>query len=75
MASLDIDSYAARSRALDLSDVDWDDVPRHPLSAEVLRTLRYMQDIEAHTIVCLRTLLFTRALDDPEVATFLACWF
>ena len=34
-----------------------------------------MQDIEAHTIVYLRTLLSTRAMDDPDVATFLACWF
>ena len=34
-----------------------------------------MQDIEAHTIIYLRTLLSTRALDDSEVATFLACWF
>ena len=34
-----------------------------------------MQDIESHTIVYLRTLLSTRAMDDPEVATFLACWF
>src|SRR2546428_7064821 len=75
MTSGDIDAYAARSRALDLSGIDWDDVPRHPLSPEVLRTLRYMQDIESHTIVYLRTLLSTRAMDDPEVATFLACWF
>jgi hypothetical protein len=44
------------------------------LVAEVVRTLRYMQDIESHTIVYLRTLLTTRAIDDPEVATFLACW-
>jgi hypothetical protein len=33
-----------------------------------------MQDIESHTIVYLRALLATRAIDDPEVATFLACW-
>jgi rubrerythrin len=33
-----------------------------------------MQDIESHTIMYLRTLLDTRAIDDPEVATFLACW-
>ena len=75
MPPLDIDAYASRSRALDLSGIAWDDVPRHPLSPDVLRTLRYMQDIESHTIVYLRTLLSTRALDDPEVATFLACWF
>src|SRR5213594_2817346 len=74
MTPLDIDAYAARSRALDLAGIDWDAVPRHPLSAEVLRTLRYMQDIESHTIMYLRTLLSTRAVDDPEVATFLACW-
>jgi rubrerythrin len=70
----DLDHYVSRSRALDLSDIRWDDVPRHPLSSETLRTLRYMQDIESHTIVYLRTLLSTRAIDDPEVATFLACW-
>ena len=33
-----------------------------------------MQDIESHTIIYLRALLATRAVDDPEVATFLACW-
>jgi hypothetical protein len=33
-----------------------------------------MQDVESHTIVYLRALLATRAIDDPEVATFLACW-
>src|SRR5262245_43734752 len=74
MDGFDLDGYVARSRALDLSGIDWDDVPRHPLPAEALRTLRYMQDIESHTIIYLRTLLGTRAVDDPEVATFLACW-
>jgi hypothetical protein len=34
-----------------------------------------MQDIEAHTIIYVRQLLATRAIDDPDVATFLACWF
>src|SRR2546430_67322 len=75
MNRLDLDTYVSRSRALDLTGIAWDDVPRYPLPAEAVRTLRYMQDIEAHTIIYLRTLLSTRALDDPEVATFLACWF
>jgi hypothetical protein len=70
----DLDAYVARSRALDLSDIPWDDVRRFPLSAEAVRTLRYMQDIESHTIIYLRELLATRAVDEPEVATFLACW-
>ncbi len=70
----DLDAYISRSGAVDLQSIDWDAVPAHPLPAEALRTLRYMQDIESHTIVYLRTLLDTRAIDDPEVATFLACW-
>jgi hypothetical protein len=74
MDGFDLDEYVSRSRALDLSGIAWQDVPRHPLPAEAVRTLRYMQDIESHTIVYLRTLLATRAIDDPEVATFLACW-
>ena len=36
--------------------------------------MRFMQDIESHTIIYLRSLLATRAIDDPDVATFLACW-
>jgi len=74
MPVFDLDGYVARSRALDLSAVAWAEVPRHPVSPETLRTLRYMQDIESHTIVYLRSLLATRAIDDPAVATFLACW-
>src|SRR5215470_11916 len=75
MTTIDIDSYTARSRALDLRGIAWDDVPRHPLAPEARRVLRYMQDVESHTIIYLRTLLSTRAIDEPEIATFLACWF
>src|SRR5262249_26965812 len=74
MAAFDIDAYLARSGALDLTGIDWADVPRHPVPPETIRTLRYMQDIESHTIVYLRSLLATRAIDDPDVARFLACW-
>ncbi len=70
----DIERYLSRSRALDMSDIAWDDVRRHPLADGVVRCLRYMQDIESHTIIYLRQLLATRAVDDPEVASFLACW-
>src|SRR5262245_46327283 len=70
----DLDAYLGRSRAVDLSGIDWDAVPRHPVTPETVRTLRYMQDIESHTIVYLRSLLATRAIDDPGVASFLACW-
>jgi hypothetical protein len=74
MRALDLDRYASRSRAPDLSGVRWEEVTRYPMAEEAIRALRYMQDIESHTIVYLKTLLSTRAIDDPEVATFLACW-
>jgi hypothetical protein len=70
----DIEAYVGRSRAIDLAAIKWAEVPRHPLPPEAVRTLHYMQDIESHTIVYLRELLATRAIDEPEVATFLACW-
>ena len=74
MPGVDLEAYVARSRAVDLSAVPWDEVPRHPLAPEAIRTLTYMQDIESHTIIYLRELLATRAVDDPDVAIFLACW-
>ena len=74
MSAFDLDTWVARSRAVDLSAIDWAAVPHHPVSAETIRTLRYMQDIESHTIIYTRALLATRAIDEPEVATFLACW-
>ena len=48
---------------------------RRPLPPWALRTIAYMSDIEHHTIAYLRELLATRAVDDPRVAEFLACWF
>ena len=55
--------------------IDWSAAGAKPLPGEALRTLRYMQDIESHTIVYLRSLLGTRAVDDPAIAEFLARWF
>src|SRR2546422_10346559 len=74
MPAFDLDAWVARSRAVDLSEIDWAAVPRHPVSPDAIRTLRYMQDIESHTIIYTRSLQATRAIDAPEVATFLACW-
>jgi hypothetical protein len=68
------DTWWSRSRAVDLDGVRWADVPRWPVPDTTVRTLRYMQDIEAHTIVYVRQLLGTRAVDDPDVARFLATW-
>jgi hypothetical protein len=74
MEEFNLDAYTARSRALDLSGIDFARVPDYPLAPEAIRTLRYMQDIESHTIVYLRQLLATRAIDEPDIVTFLSCW-
>src|SRR5215467_6736001 len=74
MAAVDLEAYVARSRAVDLAAFPWAEVSRYPVTPEALRTLRYMQDIESHTIIYLRELLATRGVDEPDVATFLACW-
>jgi hypothetical protein len=74
MPAFDLDAWVARSGALDLDAIAWADVAKYPISPGTVRALTCMEDIESHTIIYLRALLATRAVDDPEVATFLACW-
>jgi hypothetical protein len=59
---------------LDLEDIDFEAFRTHPLDPNALRCLRYMHDVEGHTICYLRDILVTRAHRDPEVTAFLACW-
>jgi len=69
-----LDSYKARAGRLSLEGIDFDDFKERPLSPEALRTLRYMHDVEHHTVCYLRDLLLTPAHQDPEVTSFLSCW-
>jgi len=66
--------YLRASRKLDLDGIDFEVVPRHPLTPEEIRVLTYMMDIETHTIIYLRDLLTTPAAYDPEVTAFLSLW-
>jgi hypothetical protein len=70
----DIDRYMRASKRLDLSGLDWDDIPNHPLSDGDVMAMHYMMDIETHTVIYLRDLLATRAANDPQVTAFLSCW-
>jgi hypothetical protein len=70
----DIDRYLRNSKRLDLSGLQWEDIPNHPLSGGDVMCLHYMMDIETHTVVYLRDLLATRAVHDPYVTGFLSCW-
>ncbi len=70
----DIARYQSLVRPVDVSDIDLDDFRRQPLDADSLRCLRYMHDVEYHTVCYLRDLLVTSAHADPEITTFLTFW-
>jgi hypothetical protein len=69
-----IDSYRNRAGRLNLEGINFDDFKDQPLPAPALRTLRYMHDVEYHTVCYLRDLLLTPAHQDPEITSFLSCW-
>jgi len=69
-----IDSYRKRAGRLDLEGINFDDFKDQPLPAAALRSLRYMHDVEHHTVCYLRDLLLTPAHQDPEITSFLSCW-
>jgi len=69
-----INSLIKRSARLDVEDLDFEAFCSDPLDQDSLRCLRYMHDVENHTMCYLRDVLVTRAHRDPEVTAFLACW-
>jgi hypothetical protein len=70
----DTASLVQRSARLQIEDIDFDAFRTDPLDADTLRCLRYMHDVEGHTICYLRDLLVTAAHRDPDITAFLACW-
>ncbi|MEV6494328.1 hypothetical protein AB0M20_37770 [Actinoplanes sp. NPDC051633] len=72
--AFDIDEYAATSRAVRFDDLDLDHFRDNPLPADTLRTLRYMTDVEYHTICYTRDLLTTPSHADDDVARFMVTW-
>jgi hypothetical protein len=74
MRDYNLASYLEHSGKVDVSDMDFSQVPRYPLSCDEIRCLTYMMDIEAHTIVYLKGILSTCAVRDPRTTAFLSCW-
>ena len=69
-----MNTYQRLSEKLARDDLDFDTFKDRPLSPEALRCLRYMHDVENHTVCYLRDVLVTRAHRDPEVTSFLTLW-
>lgn len=57
-----------------MSGIDFATFGDQPLSAGGLRCLRYMHDVEYHTVCYMRDLLVTKAHQDHEIASFLTFW-
>jgi hypothetical protein len=74
LVDFDLDRYLRNSKKVDLSGIDWDGIPNHPLTDGDVMCLHYMMDIETHTVIYLRDLLATRVAADPQITAFLSCW-
>jgi hypothetical protein len=72
--SFDMTTYRRLSEKLEVEDIDFGRFRDEPLPPDVLRCLRYMHDVESHTVCYLRDILVTRAHRDPEVTSFLTLW-
>ena len=72
--AFDIERFVDLSRAVDTSDLDWDYIAKVGITDDEARIMRYMADVESHTILYLRDLLAGHMARDQEVVTFLACW-
>ncbi len=72
--TFDMTTYRRLSERLEVDDIDFRAFRRQPLDPDALRCLRYMHDVESHTVCYLRDVLVTRAHRDPEVTSFLTLW-
>ncbi|MDQ7911013.1 hypothetical protein RB614_41650 [Phytohabitans sp. ZYX-F-186] len=72
--SFNLDHYKQTATAVRVDDVDFDDFRDKPLSAEAIRVLHYMTDVETHTVCYLRDLLVTPSHQNPRITAFLTMW-
>ncbi|MEX5272262.1 acyl-ACP desaturase [Kocuria sabuli] len=72
--AFDIDRYARESTAVAWEDLDYEVFRDNPLPTDTLRTLRYMCEVEFHTVCYLRDMLVSPSRKDPQVGTFMTTW-
>jgi hypothetical protein len=72
--AFDIDKYTTNSKSVAWNDLDFDAFDTDPLPPHTLRTLRYMADVEYHTVCYLRDLLTTPSHKEPEIGAFMTMW-
>jgi Fatty acid desaturase len=76
MAELfNIERFMDGSGKVDLTDIDWSAVPKHPVTPEALRTLRYFLTTESSTVVYTRALMKTDGtFREPDFLPFICVW-
>jgi rubrerythrin len=73
--NFNIDRFMDSSSKLDLSDIAWDEVPKHPLTPQAVRTLHYFLKTEGSTFFYLKAVIQTKAAcEEPDFAPFLCAW-
>ena len=69
-----IETYKARTDRLRWDDLDLRGFASAPLDQDALRCIRYMHDVEYHTVCYLQDLLNSPAHTDAEITAFLSFW-
>lgn len=72
--TFDLNTYRETVRPVAIDDLDFASFARKPVPEDLLRCVRYMHDIESHTVCYLRDLLLTHGHRDPRITTFLTMW-
>ena len=72
--AFDIDKYTSTSKKVVWGDLDFDQFTSNPLPESTLRSIRYMADIEYHTVCYLRDLLVTPSHKEADVSAFMTMW-
>lgn len=70
----DTDEYARNSAPVKFDDLDLDGFKSQPLAPDILRAVRYMCNIEYHTVCYFRDMLVTPSHKDAEVTAFMTMW-
>jgi hypothetical protein len=72
--AFDIGKYTATSVSVAWDDLDFEKFRTHPLPDYSLRTLRYMADVEYHTVCYTRDLLTTPSHKEADMSAFMTMW-
>jgi hypothetical protein len=72
--AFDIDKYTATSVRVPWDDLDLERFRDRPLPEGSLRTLRYMTDVEYHTVCYTRDLLTTPSHKEADMSAFMTMW-